>query len=158
MKIFLVILINIVFGVIQTSFFSGLVNNLFVPNLILILAFSLMYKDLNELSLMSAFVGGLILDLLGFNIIGLSSLAMVGSLYLFSIIRRHVSKSWFTNLLVFSAALTVYDIVLGSLATAGLWTYAAFVLVMFFVSVILASLVESILSYLHRVGVDLTED
>lgn len=158
MKIVLVVLINIIFSLIQTSFFSNLVGSVFVPNIVFIFAFSLMFWDLKKLSLMSAFVGGLFLDLLGFNIVGLSSLIMVGSLNLFFIVRRHFSKGWVVNLLFFSLSLVLYDYILGNLVNIGLKEYTGFILAMVVIAVFFIMVIKRFLNYLHKIGIDLNKD
>lgn len=93
----LLITVNIVLVLFQMSFFGELFDPIFVPNLIFAFAFALLFNDLSESSYMSAFIGGLVFDLLTFGIIGMTSLTFVGFLFLFSFVRRYVSKNTVTG-------------------------------------------------------------
>jgi len=88
---------NLILVLLQVSFFGELVAPIFVPNLVFGFAFAIMFIDLSETSYMSAFFGGILLDLLTFGIIGVSSLTFVGFLFLFSFVRRYISKSVYSS-------------------------------------------------------------
>jgi len=96
-KALLLLFINLILVLLQISFFGELLPSVYVPNLILSFSFAILFADLSDASYMSAFIGGLMLDLLTFGIIGVSSLTFVGFLFLFSFVRRYVSKNVLTN-------------------------------------------------------------
>lgn len=156
-KVIFIVFFNLILSLLQTSFFGELVGNVFVPNLILAFSFALMFKDLKNLSLMSAFIGGLIIDFLSFNIVGISPLVLVGSLYIFSIVRRHLSKDWPVSFLVHSLSLFVYDLLLGNLKPIMYKKYLIFLVLMFGVSLLFYTLVVGVANYLRRIGISIEE-
>lgn len=92
-------IVNLMLALLQTSFFAEFVGGGFNPNLVLAFAFGLLFVEKDSLSLISAFMGGLILDFLGFSPVGLSSLLFVLCLELVIFIRQHVFRGWILNFL-----------------------------------------------------------
>jgi hypothetical protein len=116
MKRFIILFaLNIVLVLIQNSFLGELFGFSYSPNLVLALAYSLFFMDLNDLSLMSGFIGGLLLDLFGFSIVGLSALTITGTLVLFTYVKRYLFRGWTSNLvLVFLAQIVYINMLIGA--------------------------------------------
>ncbi|HLC93811.1 MAG TPA: hypothetical protein VJG85_02225 [Patescibacteria group bacterium] len=101
MKKYLVIFfVNIVLVLFQNSFLFVFLGGEANPNLILAFAFSLLLLDKSEEALFSAFVGGLLIDLLGFTMPGLSSLVFLLAIYIGLFIKKYLFKSWVLQLIV----------------------------------------------------------
>ncbi|KKS21866.1 MAG: hypothetical protein UU80_C0018G0002 [candidate division WWE3 bacterium GW2011_GWA1_41_8] len=86
--------INIVLVLLQTSFLFEFFGSAANPNIVLAFSFSLLFLGRKEEALFSAFVGGLLLDLSGFTIPGLSPLIFLSSIYLGIFIRKYIFKNW----------------------------------------------------------------
>lgn len=100
-KYVVLIFVNILLATLQLSFFSKLLGNGYAPDLILAFAFAFAFLDMNEEAYFSAFAGGLFLDLLGFNIVGSSSVLYVGSVVLFLVVQKFISKGMLVKILGF---------------------------------------------------------
>lgn len=87
------IIINLILVLIQESFLGNLLGT-FTPNLVLAFAFSFLILNLDDIGFMNAFIGGVLLDLFGFETIGLSSLVFVGSLMMYFFIRKYLFRGW----------------------------------------------------------------
>jgi len=109
MKRFISLLgINLVLVLLQYSFFRELFGANYNPNLVLALAFTLFFLDQEDLYLMSGFIGGIVLDLFGFSIVGLSALVITGTLILFHYIRRYLFRGWLSNIVLVILGQIVY--------------------------------------------------
>lgn len=109
MKKFLVItFVNILLVLLQSSFLRELVGPSNTPNLVLAFSFSLFFMDFEDMSLMSAFIGGLFLDFFGFSIVGLTPLIITGSLLLFTFVKRYLFRGWVSNVLLVFLAQIIY--------------------------------------------------
>lgn len=116
-RFFVLLIINIVLVMLQNSFFAELFGANSNPNLVLAFAFGLFFLDREDFYLMSGFLGGVLLDLFGFSIVGLSALVITGTLILFSYIRRYLFKGWLSNIvLVFVAQITYIALLSGSMS------------------------------------------
>lgn len=107
-KFLIIVFVNILLVLLQTAFLRELVGASATPNLVLAFSFSLFFMDLENLSLMSAFVGGLLLDLFGFSIVGLTPLVITGSLVLVTFVKRYLFRGWISNLLLVFLAQLIY--------------------------------------------------
>lgn len=85
------VIINLIFVLIQESFLSNLFGT-FTPNLVLALAFSFIFLNLTEVGFMNAFIGGILLDLFGFETVGISSLIFITSLMVFLFARKYLFR------------------------------------------------------------------
>ena len=112
-KFFILFFVNLVLVLLQLSFFGELFSGSFVPNLVLALAFALAFSELADFGKMSALAGGLLLDLLGFNIIGFSPTVIISCLIIYDLIRRNVSKNVILSSFVVIISSLVYDKLLG---------------------------------------------
>lgn len=98
-NIVILIFLNTTIILVQNSFLSVLLPPTYVPNLLLALSFTFTLYDKDTVAYMSALIGGMLFDLLTFNIVGETSLIFVASLFLFSQYRRYFSKTVFSSLL-----------------------------------------------------------
>ena len=114
-RAFTIVVINIILVLIQVSFFPALSNNLFIPNLILALSLTLFFLDKTSAAFISAFSGGLLLDLLATSVVGVSLIYIVGLVTGLSYTKRFLYKNTFVKMvLVFLSAL-LYLVVVTSL-------------------------------------------
>ena len=94
-KRFLTVFILVfVLSITQTSFFNELLGITYNPNIVLALAFALLLADQFELSMFAGLIGGFLIDLTGFGVIGISSLSFVIVLLISHLIKRYVFKSF----------------------------------------------------------------
>lgn len=108
-KIIELTIANIFISLLQTAFFLelfGAVN----PNLVLANAYSYFYGNSIRTSLISAFVGGLIIDLLGVGIVGITPLFFVIAILLSDFIKKYIFRGWITNIISLSVASAGYTI------------------------------------------------
>lgn len=101
MNKFLFILgINIILVLIQSSFIVEPNYIYYMPNLVLAFAYSLLLMNRSDIGLLSALIGGLLLDLISFRVIGLSSFSLVLLLLITSYIKKYVFKGIVIQLLL----------------------------------------------------------
>lgn len=113
-KVLTIILLNILLVLIQTSFLRELLGDFIAPNLVISFAYALLFMNFEDTSLMSIFIGGLLLDLFGFSIVGLSPLILTGTLILFRYIKKYLFRGWLSNLVLIFLAEAVYsNVILG---------------------------------------------
>lgn len=97
-SILLISLINIVLVLLESSF----LNTLFDTKIILCLVFSfciaLFVADRAQYAFVSALIGGMLIDLLGVNVIGITPVILIASLVLFTYIRKLFLKNLFVNI------------------------------------------------------------
>ena len=103
MNRYLIILIaNILLSLFQTSFLNELFGTYLNFNLILAFSFSFLLLDEDELSVFSAFTGGLMLDMLSLGFVGSYAMFLTISLYISYLVKRYIFKSFvFQLILVF---------------------------------------------------------
>lgn len=94
-KYFIIFIINLIIIFLQESFLVELFGPFLNPNLIIGLGYAFLLSGDDDLALFSLLVGGIILDLLGTGIIGLSSLVLV----LLMLISFQVRKTIFRGIL-----------------------------------------------------------
>ncbi len=99
---------------IQTSFLNVFFGPVLNPNLIIALPFALMLAGKSDYSLFSALIGGLLFDLQGHGLLGLSPLLMVTLLYAISYSRKYVFKGRLVQIILIFAAFVIYTVVLSS--------------------------------------------
>lgn len=91
-----------VFALIQVAFLPEFLIGARTPNLVMAFAFAVLIMDVQDDALLTAFIGGLFLDFLGFSVPGLSSLIMVGFLGVAFFVRKYVFRAWWSvGVLVF---------------------------------------------------------
>jgi len=105
--LFLILFILILI-LIQLPFLSVVLPLIIVPNLIIALSFSFALYEKEELAYRAGLIGGVLFDLLTFNIVGETSLIITVCLFLFSLYRRYVSKSLVSGFLGVLFANSVY--------------------------------------------------
>jgi cell shape-determining protein MreD len=113
-RFFVLLFVNLILALLQLSFFGKAFGSGSTPNLVLALAFALTLAGLGGAGKMSAFLGGLMLDLLGFNIIGISSIVLVGSMIMYDFVRKNVSRNLVMNAISVFLSTMIYDKLLGS--------------------------------------------
>ncbi|MBT6401785.1 hypothetical protein HN803_08290 [candidate division WWE3 bacterium] len=104
--------INIILVLIQGSFLRELMGPEIAPNLVIAFAYSLLFMGFEDISLTSIFMGGLFLDLFGFNIVGLSPLVLTGSLILFKYVKKYLFRGWLSNIVIVFLAELIYSFVI----------------------------------------------
>lgn len=107
-RVIFLIFINIVLVLFQSSMFSELFGVASNPNLVLAFAFALYFLDLDDMGIISAFIGGIWLDLFGFSIVGISSVTMVGSLLFFIYVKRYLFRGFASNIVSVIVSQSVY--------------------------------------------------
>lgn len=93
-RIVFLVTINLILALFQSSFFPQLFGVYYNVNLIFAFAYAFLASNKIKEALISILIGGLILDLLGFSIVGFTSLILTVLLYLAIFIRKYVFKSW----------------------------------------------------------------
>ena len=93
-RITYVIVATMIISIFQTSFFYGILGASFNPSLVLAFTFSLLLMDEDELSMISAFVGGLFMDMLTFWVIGTYTLSFTMILYGLYLFRKYIFKNF----------------------------------------------------------------
>ena len=158
MKKFLTIFfMNLVLVLLQLSFFGELFEGAFTPNLVLAFGFALTFGSLANSAKVSVLIGGLLLDLLGFNLVGHSSTVIIACMIMYDFIRRNVSK----NVLLSAAAVflssLVYDKLLGMSPSLFFVQSQISALVTLAISGIFYFLINNVLTYLTRSGYGFSE-
>ena len=98
MRTFVVLVfMNLVIGLFQTSVFPELMVASHVPNLVVAFSFALFLFGKEKRSLQSAYIGGLVVDFLTLATPGISSLLMVSALLAVSFIKRFIYKGPITS-------------------------------------------------------------
>ena len=119
--------VNLILALLQSSFLRELVGVSFTPNLVIAFAASLFFMDLEDLSLMSALLGGIFLDFFGFSIVGLTPLIITGSLVLFTFVKKYLFRGWISNVVVVFLTQVVYmGLISGQFSSASSVLYSAF--------------------------------
>ena len=110
-KILYLIFINMILVLVQNSFFSELLDVTFNPNLVLAFGFAFLFSNQEEDGSFSLLIGGPFLDLLSFNMLGVSSLTFLVLYELSILIRKYVSKGFVIQLLLVFISSIVYILV-----------------------------------------------
>ncbi len=153
-KYIIIIATTLMLALLQLSFFSELLGNGLSPDLLLAFAFALLFLDLKEEAYFAGFIGGLFLDLLGFSIVGSSSVLYVCSLVLFSVIQRFVSKGWFTKALGF----LLFSYLLSSLKSDVMpWTQLSGSILSLVVNTLFVSFVKKFMVYFRKTGYNINK-
>ena len=98
---------------IQISFLYRLFGRSLNPNLIAAFAFSLFFLGVYDKALFSALIGGIFLDLMGFDTVCISSLILVTCLLLVFYIKKYIFKGLTTQILSLFMASITYSILVG---------------------------------------------
>lgn len=112
-KILYLFLINLVLVLFQTSFFSEIFGINLNPNLILAFGFAFMFVNQEEEGRTSLLIGGILLDLLSFSTVGLSSLTMLVLFELSILVRKYLARGILTQLLVIFVSTILYSVTTG---------------------------------------------
>lgn len=110
-KIILLIVVNIILVALQQSFIPEWIG--LHVNLVLAFAMSFFVMEKSKTALVSAFIGGLVLDLLGFGIVGKSSLVFVLVILIFDFVRDHAFNKWYFNLFFVFLSSLIYSFFAG---------------------------------------------
>lgn len=100
----------VILGLFQTSFLFELFGEV-NPNIILALVFAFLYASKTEDALFSAFVGGLIIDLMTSNILGISSLALVVFTLAAGLVRKYAASNMFSQSIMCISTALLYSVV-----------------------------------------------
>jgi hypothetical protein len=140
-RILTIIFINIILVLAYTSFFSELVGPQLNPVIVLSFALSLLFMDKREEALLSAFTGGLMMDLLSNTIPGITPALFLFVVQFVFFVRNYVFRNWMLQL--FLTALSAYAykmflsgaVSLGGLEIAGSLLTAAAVPLFYYLNV-----------------------
>ena len=150
-KVLILLIINIFLVLVQGSFLRELVAAVLMPNLVIAFAFAFFFADREYLALTSAFIGGLLLDLFGFSIIGFSSLIIIASLIFFKFVKQYLFRGWVANLiLVFLTQILYANILSGFSQTGHQLLYTGLTTLIF--SILFLLINEKVLSYFKKSG------
>lgn len=111
-KATVLIILNLILVIIQESFFLELFGPSLNISLILALAFGYFLSNQEKEALDSALFGGLVIDLVNPNIIGLSSLLFVVLLLIAGVIKRYFFKGFGFQLVVVVLSVCIYKLVI----------------------------------------------
>jgi hypothetical protein len=143
-KYFLIFIVNLILIFLQESFLSEIFGPFLNPSLVISLGYAFLLSEDDDLALFSLLVGGLILDLLGTGIIGLSSVVLVFLLLISFQVRKTIFRGVLTQI-VFIIITTVifkmisgypplvynFKLILSGVANAALAVFAAQILTRF---------------------------
>lgn len=150
-KFLILLIINIFLVLVQGSFLRELVGPALTPNLIIAFAFSLFFAEREDLALISAFMGGLLLDLLGFSIVGISPLLIIAGLIFYKFVKQYLFKGWFTNVaLVFLTQIMYVNILSGFSQPKSELIYTGLSTLVFSILLLLAN--EKVLNLFKKSG------
>jgi rod shape-determining protein MreD len=96
----------------QTSFFSEIFGRFLNPNLVIALVFAYLVMDKAQEAFFSAFVGGLLLDISGNTIVGLSSLILVSIIIFTLLAKKLVQKGGILLTVILLIAFPVYTMII----------------------------------------------
>lgn len=109
-KILLLLFINFILALFQSSFFFEIFGSISAPNLILAFSISLIALNRTNTSLQSAFVGGLLLDLFTFNVIGSSSVLIIALIYISLYIQNYLFRGLYISILSLFVSSILYNL------------------------------------------------
>ena len=150
-KVLILLIVNIFLVLIQGSFLRELMGSAFMPNLVVAFAFAFFFADREDLALTSAFIGGLLQDLFGFSIVGISSLVIIGALIFFKFVKQYLFRGWMANfILVFLTQVLYVSVLSGFSRPSGELLYTGISTLLFSILLFLAN--EKVLSYFKKSG------
>ena len=150
-KVLILLIVNIFLVLIQGSFLRELMGSAFMPNLVVAFAFAFFFADREDLALTSAFIGGLLQDLFGFSIVGISSLVIIGALIFFKFVKQYLFRGWMANfILVFLTQVLYVSVLSGFSRPGGELLYTGISTLLFSIFLFLAN--EKVLSYFKKPG------
>lgn len=94
----------------QTSFFPVFFEKGLNPVLVISLIFALFLLDRTKYALFSAFIGGVLLDILGFTLLGSSSLVFVLCIMATILIRKYVLKNAISQSILCISSVLIYSV------------------------------------------------
>ena len=109
---FFVSIVILVLVLVQESFLLEFFGSYLNPSLVIALAYGLLLTDDESLALYSGFFGGLMLDMVGVGLVGLSSLVLVVLLLVAIFIRKTVFRGFGYQLLMIVLTNVIYVLVL----------------------------------------------
>jgi len=111
-RFFALFILNLLLCLLQTAFFPELFGVTAAPNLVLAFSFALFFLHKFNLSFLSCFIGGLLLDLLVTLPVGLSSVILLSCLVCAFYVRRYLFRGlWFYPIVVvITAYLYLYSV------------------------------------------------
>jgi hypothetical protein len=104
-------LISIVFVILETSFFSVIFGNEVNPNVIIAFCFAYLVLDELDSALLSAIVFGTAYDIFSLNLIGVTPVFLVLTIYLTYILERNILRGRRYYYLVLPFATYFYSII-----------------------------------------------
>ncbi len=150
-KILILLVVNIFLVLIQVSFLRELVGPVLMPNLVIAFAFAFFFADREDLALTSAFIGGLLLDLFWFSIIGFSPLIIIASLIFFKFVKQYLFRGWVANLILVFLTQVIYSNILSGFSQTSQQSFYTGLTTLIF-SILFLLINEKILSYFKKSG------
>ncbi len=111
-KYLIIIFINLLLVFVQESFFLEFFGTVFNPHLVTSLGFSFILLEDDHNGLASMFIGGLLLDLLGTGVIGLSSLVLIVMLLISMLVRKTFFRGLITQIFFIILTTVVFKILM----------------------------------------------
>jgi len=144
-KLFVLLFINIVLGLMQTAFFPALLGSKVLTNWVLAFGLSWLLVNAPVTALKSVFLGGIILDILLGNFLGVSSLIMTLGIYCLILVRSYLFKGVISHFVIGSfLAFVYYLFILG--VTKITFTALFFSLLTALMSVFISFVIRQIIS------------
>jgi hypothetical protein len=108
-KIILLIIVNLILILIQVAFVPTLFTTVGSPNFILALGFTFLIIDKLEMGLQSVLIGGIMLDSMLYNHIGISSIILTIGILISFIVRKYFFKGLLTHAVFIIISSVIYS-------------------------------------------------
>lgn len=130
-NLILIIFINILLVLFQESFFLEIFGSELNINFVLALGFSFFFANQESDALKSLLVGGLIIDLISTNIVGITSTIFILIMLIASFIKRNIFNGLGIQVLVLILSVVIYKFIMNfqnfsfslNILTSGLLTF-----------------------------------
>lgn len=110
-KLMLLTFINLVLALFQNVFMLELFGPVLNPNLILAFGFSLIALNKKDISVWSVFLGGLFVDMLSSNILGISPLLLIFLVYVAFYVQNYLFRGMHISLIMLFLASITYLVI-----------------------------------------------
>jgi len=107
-KYILLIILNIIVVLLQSSFLGELFDYSYIPDFVLVFSFAFLLDDQKELALGNAFIGGIVLDLLNLKVFGVYASVLVVLIGLVYVLQKLLVKTLFFQSVMFVLAVTIF--------------------------------------------------
>jgi hypothetical protein len=97
-SILIISLINLMFALLESSFFNTVFDSKIIICLVFAFCIALFVADRVQYAYVSALIGGLLIDFLGVNVIGITPVILIASLAVFTYVKKLFLKNLFVNI------------------------------------------------------------